>query len=998
MSIALNMPLLFLVVMLVSVSKIENVKSQPITKPYVAYVTSPFDQLLHMNAIPANNDGSNDKSSNDFTVHKPKHYGEAGDVSDTVSDQCPTDPIPFKYGGKIAPTATSPPSEPILYPLYPNSKSILYLHHHEQLDAIHFHDCHDYEYDHKLFNSNPQRKQTLHHHAVPRHLHNTKQMYNFPLLFQGSTFASSPLIHDVNHDGIEDAILVDYDGLITFVGLDTTSADDDDNTGTDNNQQKRYLQEYQIPRLLVRKDWIALFLNETLKQELINADIIIRKDGEGENVEHNLHWYDTFFEYEDVLDYVYDHGHDGRSKKVEDELYPVRGYNGNILHQNLNIVQQMKLHDIDVQQRKMEKEGKEDSSLSTEKDENEASVEEGNDVHENDDDYTYNNGYYDDYYDYLHLPKQSPRHILQKEFYSDENYIYLPPHVLSSPTYFEVVNKMEAESGSENVEHKKKNINQQYSISEYIAFAVSYYIDEDEYTTTTHSASSTTRHKKYSTDEVTVNDIDTESKRGLYVASALVIFDLNNKSFKSIHLDLSSDYSAPHPTNEEFDTNNSTNHNFGVDLDTLEWKEESYNGMGAFAVASPIVVDLDGDRNMEVLIGTSMGFIHCVRVGVSDPNPTPHFTIQMKNKIEHPIVVEDVSNDGKLEIFAIDASANLVCLDYEGKTIWNRNLLRNNEKAVGTSDLVLGDVDGDGVVDVVVTVHVLSPLNQNSIVRIHAINAHGKELDGFPLDVTAIGKNNSYVYDEMSLSQLAKPRLIDLASSDGIGLHIVQPLDVFLYIIQGITGCVQEEKLPVQIASVTVENIRERDILSLIVTTISGEVHVLDFPTVQSHRLNSYPNPSTNIHGLSSSSGFFIHKKSKNWRNIIGESISVTFEILQNAKENIGTGEYWVDMRIGTSSKKLIFGKIYNEAGVYTEEIPFISKPGYYTVTARLRTTNGVVYEDHFQFSYNLNFFAEILPWILLIPCLMISISLLFGKGDQNRYESGRSGIIGKDL
>ena len=643
-----------------------------------------------------------------------------------------------------------------------------------------------------------------------------------------------------------------------------------------------------------------------------------------------------------------------------------------------------------------EEKEEEDSSLPMEKNENEANVNEESDVYENDDDNLYNQGddysYDDDYFEQPYLPRQSPKLNLQKEFYSDENYIYLPPHVLSSPTYFEVVNKVKSRLVDEK-NSKNKNNHQQYSISEYIAIAVSYFIDEDEYTSATQS-SSTTRHKKYSTDKVTASDMDTESKRGLYVANALVIFDLQDKKFKNIHLDLSTDYSSPHPTSEEFKSNGNgrTNHNFGVDLDALKWKEETFNGMGAFATASPVVVDLDGDRSMEVLMGTSMGFIHCIQV----PQGTPYFTVQMKDKIEHPIVVEDVFDDGKVEIFAIDASANLVCLDYKGKTIWSRNLLLNNEQAVGTSDLVLGDIDGDGVIDAVVTVRIASVLNHEHLVRVYAIDAHGKDLEGFPLDLSVMETKDSYVYDEISLSQIAKPRLIDIASSDSSGLHIIQPLDVFLFIIQGTTGCVQEEKFPDQISSVAVENIQEIDILSLIVTTMSGEVHLLDFPTIQSHHLNSYLNPSTNVHGLSSSSGFYIHKKSKNWRNILGDSVSVTFEILHNVKEKIETGEYWLDMRIGTSSKKVIFGKIYTEPGVYTEEIPFMSQPGYYTIIARLRTTNGIVYEDYFQFAYNLNFFAEILPWILLVPFIITSIAILcFGKGGENQRKDVQLGCLG---
>eukprot|EP00586_Coscinodiscus_wailesii_P006039 CAMPEP_0172489564 /NCGR_PEP_ID=MMETSP1066-20121228/19648_1 /TAXON_ID=671091 /ORGANISM="Coscinodiscus wailesii, Strain CCMP2513" /LENGTH=164 /DNA_ID=CAMNT_0013257519 /DNA_START=50 /DNA_END=541 /DNA_ORIENTATION=- len=37
---------------------------------------------------------------------------------------------------------------------------------------------------------------------------------DFPLLFEGSYFVASPLSYDVDGDGVDDAILVDYDGRV----------------------------------------------------------------------------------------------------------------------------------------------------------------------------------------------------------------------------------------------------------------------------------------------------------------------------------------------------------------------------------------------------------------------------------------------------------------------------------------------------------------------------------------------------------------------------------------------------------------------------------------------------------------------------------------------------------------------------------------------------------------------------------------------------------------
>jgi len=83
---------------------------------------------------------------------------------------------------------------------------------------------------------------------------------SFPLLFQGSKFiGTTPLIHDIDGDGINDAILVDYDGMVTLVALDLSSS-------TTNNHLTRYMKELRVPNLVVREDWVKLTLNDTARQ------------------------------------------------------------------------------------------------------------------------------------------------------------------------------------------------------------------------------------------------------------------------------------------------------------------------------------------------------------------------------------------------------------------------------------------------------------------------------------------------------------------------------------------------------------------------------------------------------------------------------------------------------------------------------------------------------------------------------------------------------------
>ena len=65
----------------------------------------------------------------------------------------------------------------------------------------------------------------------------------FPLLFEGSNFYGDPIVHDVDDDGYEELIAIDFDGRGIIVNLDS-----------DNHNEKMF-SVFQVPRLFVRKEW-----------------------------------------------------------------------------------------------------------------------------------------------------------------------------------------------------------------------------------------------------------------------------------------------------------------------------------------------------------------------------------------------------------------------------------------------------------------------------------------------------------------------------------------------------------------------------------------------------------------------------------------------------------------------------------------------------------------------------------------------------------------------
>lgn len=117
---------------------------------------------------------------------------------------------------------------------------------------------------------------------------------------------------------------------------------------------------------------------------------------------------------------------------------------------------------------------------------------------------------------------------------------------------------------------------------------------------------------------------------GKYIASGIVVFDMNSLSVKwKVHLDLSTDSTT----------------------------------FRAYAYSSPTVADLDGDGKLEIVVGTSVGFLYVLN---SEGATLPHFPIQM-GEIQGQVSVADVNDDGQLEIVAADTKGNIAAFSADGK-------------------------------------------------------------------------------------------------------------------------------------------------------------------------------------------------------------------------------------------------------------------------------------------------------------------------------------------
>lgn len=1007
--------------------------ANPKSRPYVPFRTSPYEHS-HLD---------HNLTLSDTRKSRLKNYNQ----KTQDAEKCP---LQFTLGlsrrSHMAPQHSSSSlaivQPPVLYPIHPSrgpGRQVLHTTQYEHLDLL-----------------SPSR---IPLDAVIQE--GLVQQEDFPLLFESSSFLTSPLIHDVNGDGIADAILADYDGGLYFVGL-----------GGD----KRYFEKAQVPRMYLRRGWVECRLNETIHGELPVVE-------EEERVYDPFH---SHFEYgsdrhvedkavlQGVTANVLDRKQedllaldDRRSRRITREKPPKEeeevAEDGQVVkegdgaqvkdeeesvHRRLEQIEgdesksqgQEEVKDlsegqqVDVDTPGEESAGGEGKESDPESEQREAIQEdepkdlsaqddweavrggEGQGNGWGDDEYGENwgddeagptddhrnGGMEDDYgaYDDYHYGGHYHRNEVLDEYYDDKHYIRIPPHLLCPPVLMETPKLY-----SQNPDESRAAL----------FVAVSYYMDEDEY-------EGFFSYKRF--DNIDIGD-ESEVERGSYVASALMIYELDSTARwgRQEHLDLSADPTAPQ---------NATL----VGSYPIVAHDEK---MGAFAMSPPVLADIDGDGSIEVLIGTSMGIVYCF-----DANhmfKKDGWPVQMKSAIETRMLVEDVVGDTNLEIFISDVEGNLVCLNHAGAVIWHRDLGSSiGSDVVSSSPMSLGDVNGDGILDLVLVSRSKNTPAGEPVV-IFAFNAAtGDDLPNFPvsLEPKVAGKESGSV--------LPQPLLVDLHSDQtqwesyllrngarathenvakskaphggsALGLHIVQPVGSDLFIVEAGSGCIQKIDVGDEVAAmVQADDVHGTNRLDLVVSTVSGNIVTLESPAVPYHPLNVWSNGDIRgrmnsfAQGFSASQGIFVHDSSRQYRDIFGVYLPVTFQIFDN-RPNIEKEPnrriYKVEMRDGTSSERPLFRKEYNATGTYTERFYVPYGPGYYSISVVMKTSHGLVYEDTFHLGYNVHYMDGfgILLWL---PLLLAAIPILLcGKKkitwddedfDSNERGGSGQGILGRAL
>ncbi|VAX22672.1 hypothetical protein MNBD_IGNAVI01-2449, partial [hydrothermal vent metagenome] len=111
---------------------------------------------------------------------------------------------------------------------------------------------------------------------------------------------------------------------------------------------------------------------------------------------------------------------------------------------------------------------------------------------------------------------------------------------------------------------------------------------------------------------------------------------------------------------------------------------------------APTLMDVTGDPGLEVLVLTLSGKIFCLD-GLTGAILWEDSTLGTIKWASMTVIAADINSDGNNEIITADEKGKLVCLNGNGKKLWEYN----EPEGIGSAPAI-GDLDGDGKVEIVI--------------------------------------------------------------------------------------------------------------------------------------------------------------------------------------------------------------------------------------------------------------------------------------------------------
>ena len=459
-----------------------------------------------------------------------------------------------------------------------------------------------------------------------------------------------------------------------------------------------------------------------------------------------------------------------------------------------------------------------------------------------------------------------------------------------------------------------------------LVLAVSYFYDQAEYSADSKMAR-----------WVVGEDGDTNK----YLASGVVVFDLSTRLLKwSQHLDLST----------------------------------AYTRYKAAALASPAIADVNGDGKLEVIIGTSMGFLYVLDPVTGDA--LEGWPIQMGD-IQGHVAVADIDQDGKLEIVAADTRGSIAAFRGDGSEVW--------EKHIGSAFVAgatFGDADGDGQLDIA-----FATLDG----RVYLADAAtGSIKDGWPF---------------RTFGEITAPVLI--AKVDDGGRHsgqrgmqlVVTSHDGYLYVIDGELHCTSAVNLgDSSDAMVLFDDLASNGEMDLLVATTGGSVYSIR-TTSPYHPLKTRTSLFPGLVEASYVSrwnwmGVYADAGSRIPRDVRGSSVQIRLTVMDRrplryikpqASYKVTATLVGVGTREMNSGDQPVIGisQHMNSSGTFTMELPCPRSRSTATIRLSVTDENGSTYIDEFPLSFHMQFY-RLLKWLVVGPLTLMAMVLLSVLGPDS--------------
>ncbi|XP_022889012.1 protein DEFECTIVE IN EXINE FORMATION 1-like [Olea europaea var. sylvestris] len=404
---------------------------------------------------------------------------------------------------------------------------------------------------------------------------------------------------------------------------------------------------------------------------------------------------------------------------------------------------------------------------------------------------------------------------------------------------------------------------------------------------------------------------------GKYVAGGIVVFNLETKQVKwTAQLDLSTDS----------------------------------GNFRAYIYSSPTVVDLDGDGNLDILVGTSYGLFYVLD---HKGKVREKFPLEMA-EIQGAVVAADINDDGKIELVTTDTHGNVAAWTSQGKEIWEAHV-----KSLVPQGATIGDVDGDGHTDVVVptisgNIYVLSG-KDGSTVRPYPYRTHGR------------------VMNQVLLVNLNK------RGEKKKGLTIVTTsFDGYLYLIDGPTSCADVVDIgETSYSMVLADNVDGGDDLDLIVTTMNGNVFCFSTPSPH-HPLKAWRSSNqvrNNVAHRYGREGIYVTPLSRTFRDEEGKSFWVEVEIVDRYRFPSGSqAPYNVTISLLVpgnyqGERTIKQNQVFDRSGIHRIKLPTVGVRTAGTVLVEMIDKNGLYFSDDFSLTFHM-YYYKLLKWLLVLPML----------------------------